>query len=83
MVEFVISRKLKERAVELNKLNKRIYSMWYKDKETNTVYICTTHPGYWIGKAGQDHEKLVKELDALCEKYNIEKFKLAYKECQS
>ena len=83
MVSSIISRKLKERAIELNKLNKRVYSMWYADKDTNTIYICTTHPGLWIGKRGEDHEKLLKELYAICEKYNIAKFKLSYKECQS
>ena len=63
---------LKRRNIEINTILKRrnILAMWYFEKETNTIVICTTRPGYWIGKAGVDHEKLLADINKVIDDKN-------------
>ena len=68
---------LHKKAVALNKTNKSIHSMWYFDKDTNRVCICTTHPGYWIGKMGKDVQELQNALNAEIDRHNIINEKVA------
>ena len=79
MVNYYIHRVLKERAKQLYK-GAKVQSMWYA--EGYTIYICTDHPGFWIGRAGTDHQKLCDDISEICRKYGLPYFKIAYKECQ-
>lgn len=47
-----------------------VYSMFYFDRDENVIYICSTQPGYWIGKCGIDHENLVKQCNDLIDEHN-------------
>lgn len=70
MPTYQMGKILHKKAVALNKVNKSIQSMWYFDKDTNKVCICTTYPGFWIGKMGKDAFDLQNALNAEIDRHN-------------
>lgn len=64
------NRIIKEVSDRLRKAHK-IYSLWNFDEENKTLWIYTTMPGYWIGRAGIGVEELKNSLNAkIAEKNN-------------
>ncbi len=72
---------LRKRSAELRK--HRCYSTWYFDDENNTIVICTTLPGYWIGKAGADIDNLKNEINELLTKRKLNPISIEFIECES
>lgn len=63
-----VSRLLRDYSKEFRK--KHCYSMWYFDKENNKIVICSTRPGFWIGRMGETINKLTGQCNELIHKYN-------------
>ena len=76
-----VSFVLKRESARLRKHH--VYSMWYYEKENNTITICTTHPGFWIGKAGCKNQRIKDEINEILKKYNEPEITIAYIECES
>ena len=89
---------LKAKAKELNpkttdKYVRHIWSMWFYDKETATITVCTNSPGPWIGRAGIGVEDLKDRINAAVKEHNkflvehnvdqpqIPEIKIAFIEC--
>ena len=72
---------LKKRSAELRK--QHCYSTWYYDEDDNDIVICTTRPGLWIGRRGEDVANLKKEINEIAIKHHIEPVKIALIECNS
>lgn len=56
---------LHQKGNELHKNIKGCFSMFAFNKDTNTIYIYTTHPGMWIGRAGTDIAKVKEDLQKM------------------
>lgn len=48
-----IHRIITKKSQEL-RINYKVRSMFFFDQDDNMIYICTTKPGFWIGKMGKD-----------------------------
>ena len=88
---------LKAKAKELNpkspQIVRKIWSMWFYDKETATITICTNSPGPWIGRMGLGVEELKDRINAAVKEHNefltehnidqpkIPEIKIAFIEC--
>ena len=72
---------LRKRSAELRKHH--CYSTWYYDSENNTIVICTTLPGYWIGKAGEDISNLKNEINEMLTKHKLNPISINFIECES
>ena len=77
----LVSRILKRESAELRK--HYVYSTWFYDKEEHTVIICTTYPGFWIGKAGVKTQRIQDEINGVLRAHNEEDIKIKYIECES
>lgn len=53
---------LHKRGSDFHKKIKSCFSMFAYNKDTNTIYIYTTHPGIWIGKMGQEIQQIKEDL---------------------
>lgn len=72
---------LRKRSAELRKHG--CYSTWYFDDKTDTIMICTTSPGYWIGKAGADLDNLKNDICEILVKRNLNPISIRFIECES
>ncbi len=72
---------LRKRSAELRKHG--CYSTWYFDDKNDTIVICATLPGYWIGKAGADIDNLKNEINELLTKRKLNPISIEFIECES
>lgn len=72
---------LRKRSAELRKHH--CYSTWYFDDENDTIVICTTRPGLWIGRLGVDIYNLKNEINEIATKRRLNPISIGFIECES
>ena len=72
---------LKKRSAELRK--QHCYSTWYYNEYDNDIVICTTLPGLWIGRRGEDVANLKEKLNEIAIKHHRDPVKISFIECNS
>jgi hypothetical protein len=71
----------KKRSAELRKHH--CYSTWYYDEYDNDIVICTTLPGLWIGRRGEDVADLKEKINEVAIKHHRDPVKISFIECDS
>lgn len=74
MINFKIQKLLEKKAKEFKFPG--MHSTWFL--KNDYIYIVTTYPGYWIGKAGKNVFELNEEIAKICEEEKLPKLTIRF-----